>query len=71
MKTEILYQNNCPINERTADGQPVGRCWMGLIGQEKTQCPRHGRIIAAVAKYRETGKLTDENDLPEREEVKP
>ena len=34
------FANNCAVQERTADGIPVGRCWFYL---EDGVCPRHGR----------------------------
>lgn len=57
----------CPIRERTANGVSVGRCWHHL--PDGHTCERHGDVTAAVAKYIETGKLTDESELGAR--VKP
>lgn len=54
---------NCPILERTADGDVVGRCWFYIGGLQK--CPRHGDVSAACAHFARTGKLTPEN-LEER-----
>ena len=48
---------NCPINEQTADGTPVGRCWHYL--EDGKICPRHGDVSIAVEIYFENqGKLT-------------
>ena len=51
------FPNNCPINERTSDGELVGRCW--LMTKEDI-CPRHGNVKEALEKYRTTGELTNE-----------
>ncbi len=51
---------NCPILERTADGVPVGRCW---FWSPDGICPRHGDAKAAIEKYKQTSKLTDEREL--------
>lgn len=51
--------NNCAILERTGDGSPVGRC---SFYTPDDICPRHGNVSEVQKKYRETGKLTDEND---------
>lgn len=53
--------NNCPVRERTADGVNVGRCCFHL--PDGKTCSRHGNVEAAITLYRESGKLTDENDL--------
>ena len=37
--TKELFPNNCPVMERTVDGDPVGRCWFYLYDGI---CPRHG-----------------------------
>jgi hypothetical protein len=55
--------NACPIRERTGDGRPVGRCWYHCPGDV---CPRHGDVSGPLTEYRATGRLTDENDLPQR-----
>lgn len=47
----------CPINERTADGHKVGRCYFHCPDD---RCPRHGDVGEALKLYRETGLLTDE-----------
>ncbi len=57
--SEITHLHNCPIRERTADGRSVGRCWFYCPDDV---CPRHGDVSEALAVYRETGDLTDEND---------
>lgn len=49
---------NCPVNERTADGDLVGRCWFHL--PDGRTCPRHGDVGDAVEFYRTTGRLTPE-----------
>tara|TARA_Y100000817_G_scaffold260550_1_gene214761 strand:+ start:1827 stop:2054 length:228 start_codon:yes stop_codon:yes gene_type:complete len=54
---------NCPVNERTAEGKSVGRCWFYC---PEGICPRHGDVSSAIAKFKETGKLTDENDIPRK-----
>ena len=51
---------NCPINEMTADGIRVGRCWFYL--PDGKTCPRHGDVSKAVEKYERDGKLTLETD---------
>jgi hypothetical protein len=53
-----MFAKNCPINERTADGTLVGRCWHNL--PDGKTCPRHGDVSEAVMVYVETGKLTPE-----------
>lgn len=54
-----LQPNNCPINEVTGDGRPVGRCWMWL-GDNQT-CPRHGDVSKEVEHFKKTGKTTRED----------
>ena len=49
---------NCPINETTADGVPVGRCWFHL--KDGKTCPRHGDVTLAVEHFVKTGKLVNE-----------
>jgi hypothetical protein len=58
----------CAVRERTADGVSVGRCYFHT---EDGICPRHGDVSEAQIRYAETGKLTDENDLPPRGESDP
>lgn len=55
-----MHENNCPINEVTADGKHVGRCWMTL---EKGNCSRHGDVSKYQKYYMKSGKLTSENDM--------
>lgn len=55
--------NCCPISERTGGGRLVGRCFYLCV---LDNCPRHGDVSAPFALYRETGKLTDERDIPPR-----
>ena len=57
------YVTACPINERTADGIPVGRCWHGLVNGV---CVRHGDVSPEVERYMATGKTTDENVMRRR-----
>ncbi|KZX57764.1 hypothetical protein A3709_19265 [Halioglobus sp. HI00S01] len=52
---------NCPVNEQTANGEVVGRCYFHL--QDGFTCPRHGNVEAAVAYFEKTGKLTLESKL--------
>lgn len=49
---------NCPINERTADGDLVGRCWFYL--PDGVTCPRHGNVSEAVEVFNRTKRLTAE-----------
>ena len=55
---------NCPINEQTADGTRVGRCW-SYLPDGKT-CPRHGEVAEEVLYYEQEGFLTAENKMRER-----
>jgi hypothetical protein len=55
---------NCPINEQTADGTIVGRCWMHL--PDGKTCPRHGEVQDEVQIYEQTGLLTVENAMRKR-----
>lgn len=55
---------NCPINEQTGDGVPVGRCDFYL--SEGKTCPRHGDVQPEVAHFDHTGELTLENELRKR-----
>jgi hypothetical protein len=55
---ERPFSNNCPINERTADGKLVGRCWFTL---KNKICPRHGDVSKAVEHYNKTGELVAED----------
>lgn len=59
MSTIIIGNNNCPINEITADGDSVGRCWF-YVGKNEV-CPRHGDVRKEIAAFRESGKLTRED----------
>lgn len=52
---------NCPINEQTADGHLVGRCWYHL--PDGITCPRHGEVSNEVLHYMATGKCTRENEM--------
>lgn len=55
---KILFENNCPINEQTADGVQVGRCYYYL---NQNVCPRHGDVSLALSRYKITGELTLES----------
>lgn len=55
---------NCPINEQTGDGKPVGRCYFHL--EDGHTCPRHGDVTPEVARFEQEGRLTLENELRER-----
>ena len=55
---------NCPINEQTADGEIVGRCWMHL--SDGAICPRHGDVSDEVFRYERDGLLTLENTFRRR-----
>ena len=57
--SSVIGKNNCPIREITADGESVGRCWFYTGHNE--MCPRHGDVSLALAIFRETGKLTRED----------
>ena len=56
----ILFSNNCPIREHTADGVNVGRCWHWLTNEI---CPRHGNVRIARQYYIETGELTNDTEI--------
>lgn len=51
------FANSCPIRERTADGDSVGRCWFKL---ERKVCPRHGDVSTEVALYLEGKGLSED-----------
>lgn len=51
---------NCPINEQTADGAVVGRCWFYL--PDGKTCKRHGDVSDAVERYMLQTKLTLESN---------
>lgn len=51
---------NCPINEQTADGVPVGRCWYHL--PDGKTCPRHGDVTDEVRIFELEGRTTLENE---------
>ena len=55
---------NCPINEQTADGVTVGRCYFHL--EDGHTCPRHGDVSVEVERCDRDGMLTLENDLRAR-----
>jgi hypothetical protein len=52
----------CAVNECTADGVRVGRCWFRVVNG---RCERHGDVTAVQEHYVRTGRLTDEGDLYE------
>jgi len=60
----ITQSMNCPINEQTGDGIPVGRCWFHL--PDGVTCPRHGDVAEEVKRFEETGKCTLENVMRDR-----
>jgi hypothetical protein len=49
---------NCPVLERTGDGELVGRCW--FYTGESGLCPRHGDVREAIKRL---PQLTDESVL--------
>lgn len=51
-----INPNNCAINEQTADGRTVGRCYYHL--EDGKTCPRHGDVSKVQEHFRKTGKLT-------------
>ena len=53
------FSTNCPINERTADGDLVGRCWFYL--PDGYTCPRHGDVTKAIELWVKSGRLTSES----------
>jgi hypothetical protein len=53
--------SNCPINEQTGDGAPVGKCDFFL--EDGKICPRHGDVSEALALFEKSRVLTLENDL--------
>ena len=55
---EEIFVKNCPINERSGDGQLVGRCWFYLY--DGKTCPRHGDVSEAITLYKKAYKLTPE-----------
>lgn len=59
--------DHCAINEQTADGCVVGRCWFKV---ENGICPRHGDVSEVQKRYAETGKLTLEENHIRKEPVK-
>jgi hypothetical protein len=61
----LTYPNPtaCAVLERTADGVSVGRCYFQVVDG---RCPRHGDVRKAQERYVETGRLTDESELPPR-----
>ena len=56
---DVLAPNACAVNEETAEGISVGRCWF-YVGVEDV-CPRHGNVSAVMRYYRATGRLTPED----------
>lgn len=58
MKTDDML---CAIREFTADGVNVGRCYHFVGRGTVRTCPRHGNVTEVQRRYRETGKLTDDN----------
>jgi hypothetical protein len=58
---------NCPINEQTADGVPVGRCWYYL--KDGKTCPCHGDVEDEVRRFEQEGLLTLENSMRKRKGI--
>lgn len=56
--------SNCPIDEQTADGVVVGRCWFHL--PDGKTCPRHGDVSEEVHRCENEAQLTLENDYRKR-----
>lgn len=52
MEPKFKFPRNCPVIERTADGQWVGRCWHYL--DDGKTCPRHGDVSEAVERLKKT-----------------
>jgi hypothetical protein len=59
---------SCAVNERTADGTLVGRCWFRVV---EGRCERHGDVAKVQEEYARTGRLTDESDLYEARGEQP
>ncbi|KKN19816.1 hypothetical protein LCGC14_0942000 [marine sediment metagenome] len=59
-----LFDKNCAVMERTADGQALGRCWF-YVG-DRNVCPRHGDVQKVQEHFVETGHLTDRRKDDER-----
>ena len=59
-----MFDQNCPINEQTADGKVCGRCWFFL--SDGATCPRHGDVSVELQHYKDTGHLTLENNMRKR-----
>jgi len=57
-RLEHLDDKNCAIREFTGGGVSVGRC-MCYVGADY-MCPRHGDVREVQARYKATGKLTDD-----------
>ena len=57
---EQVFTGSCPIQERTADRFPVGKCCFATYNHV---CHRHGNVTKAIEKYNQTDRLTDENEL--------
>jgi hypothetical protein len=55
---------NCPINEQTGDGIPVGKCDFYL--KDGIECPRHGDVSIELSVFNKDRKLTLENALRSR-----
>lgn len=51
---------NCPIQEQTADGHCVGRCWFHL--PDGKTCPRHGDVSIEIDRFNKTGRTTKETE---------
>ncbi len=55
---------NCPIDEQTADGDLVGRCYLHL--PDGKTCPRHGDVGPEVDRFNKTRVSTAENVMRSR-----
>ena len=58
---------NCPINEQTADGNPVGKCGFHL--PDGKTCPRHGDVSVEVDRWNYNGHSTLENVMRKRKRL--
>lgn len=68
MTRHVNEGNNCPINEQTADGTVVGRCYCYL--PDGQTCPRHGNVSQEIERYKEHGLTTLENVMRRRKGLK-
>lgn len=52
----------CPVRQHTANRVSVGRCWLYL--KHGRVCPTHKDVKDAVEKYKNTGEMTNDYELP-------